>query len=78
MDRTENFEIDTSNFSFLSGPKNVISDVLSLFGIKVDSRDGTLEHSMTTVLIDEKGRISLIQDGPRWSMEKIMEMLSGK
>ncbi len=71
----ENYEIDTSNFSFLTGPKNVISDVLSLFGIRVDSRDGTLDHSMATVLIDDKGRVSLIQEGPRWSMERILEKL---
>ena len=49
--------IDTSNFSFLTGPVSAINDLLEQFGVIAEFKGDILSHTLTTVLIDEKGRI---------------------
>jgi protein SCO1 len=58
--------IDTRNFSFLTGPEAAIRDLLTQFGVAVVFEDGLLKHSLSTLLIDEKGRIVNRADGSQW------------
>jgi protein SCO1/2 len=58
--------IDTSNFSFLTGPESAIQDLLTQFGVIAEFKDGILNHTLATLLIDEKGRISYRADGSLW------------
>ncbi|HEY1763438.1 MAG TPA: SCO family protein [Opitutaceae bacterium] len=58
--------IDTSNFSFLTGPEAAIRDLLTQFGVIAEFKDGILNHTLATLLIDEKGRVTWRADGSLW------------
>lgn len=58
--------IDTSNFSFLTGPEPAIRDLLTQFGVIAQYKGDILEHTLATLLIDEKGRIVWRADGSQW------------
>ncbi len=58
--------IDTSNFSFLTGPENAIKDLLTQFGVLAEFDGGLLKHTLSTLLIDENGRIIHRADGSAW------------
>lgn len=48
--------IDTTNFNFLTGPETAIADLLVQFGV-IANPDDVFRHTLSTVLIDAKGRI---------------------
>jgi protein SCO1/2 len=58
--------IDTSNFSFLTGPPGAINDLLTQFGVIAQFDGGVLKHTLATLLIDERGRIVWRADGSTW------------
>jgi protein SCO1/2 len=58
--------IDTSNFTFLTGPEGAIRDLLTQFGVIAEFKDGILNHTLATLLIDPKGRIAWRADGSAW------------
>ena len=58
--------IDTSNFSFLTGPENAIKDLLTQFGVIAEFDGNLLKHTLSTLLIDEDGRIIHRADGSAW------------
>src|SRR5436305_3741587 len=55
--------IDTSNFSFLTGPENAIRDLLTQFGVIAQFQGDILQHTLTTLLIDANGKIAHRADG---------------
>ena len=59
--------IDTSNFSFLTGPEAAIKDLLTQFGVIAEFDGSLVKHTLTTLLIDEKGKIIHRVDGSAWS-----------
>ena len=58
--------IETSNFSFLTGPENAIKDLLAQFGVIADFDGDLLKHTLTTLLINADGRIAHRADGSSW------------
>ena len=58
--------IDTTNFSFLTGPENAIKDLLTQFGVIAEFDGALLKHTLSTRLIDENGRIIHRADGSAW------------
>jgi protein SCO1/2 len=58
--------IDTSNYSFLTGPENAIKDLLAQFGVIAEFQDGLLKHTLTTLLINADGKIAHRVDGSSW------------
>jgi len=58
--------IDTSNFSFLTGPDGAVRDLLTQFGIKAEFEGNLLRHTLATLLIDDRGRIIWRVDGTEW------------
>jgi len=58
--------IDTRNFSFLTGPDNAIKDLLTQFGVIAEFEGDILKHTLTTLLIDERGKIIERADGSVW------------
>jgi len=58
--------IDTSNFSFLTGPGAAIRDLLTQFGVIAEFKGNILDHTLATLLIDEKGRVAWRADGSQW------------
>jgi protein SCO1/2 len=59
--------IDNTNFSFLTGPEKAVRDLLAQFGVIVEPGDSFLKHTLSTILIDEQGRIIFRVDGSQWS-----------
>lgn len=64
--------IDTSNFSFLTGPENAIKDLLAQFGVIAEFDGDLLKHTLATLLIDENGRISHRADGSTWDPKEFV------
>jgi len=58
--------IDTTNFSFLTGPDPAIRDLLVQFGVIAEFQGGLLKHTLATLLVDERGRIIDRADGSVW------------
>ncbi|HEY5078648.1 MAG TPA: SCO family protein [Opitutaceae bacterium] len=59
-------KIDTSNFSFLTGPEPAIRDLLTQFGVIAEFKGGILDHTLATLLIDPSGRVAWRADGSQW------------
>lgn len=71
--------IDTKNFSLLTGPENAIKDLLTQFGIIAEFDGDLLKHTLSTLLIDENGRIIHRADGPTWEPQDfVAKMHTGK
>lgn len=67
--------LDPVNFTLLTGPKQAIEDILTQFGILTVDEDGTIHHTMATLLIDQKGKIVFRREGSRWSYQDFIERL---
>jgi len=68
-------DIDTANFSFLTGPESAIKDLFKQFGILTEMKGGVLNHTLATLLINEQGRIVWRADGSGWSPEEFVEKM---
>jgi protein SCO1/2 len=66
---------DTRNFSFLTGPAVAIQDLWTQFGVIAEFRDGILNHTLATLLIDEKGRVAWRADGSVWEPREFVERM---
>lgn len=64
--------IDTSNFSFLTGPEPAIKNLLKQFGILTEFDGGIIKHTLATLLIDENGKIIYRADGSGWSPDEFV------
>ncbi len=58
--------IDTTNFSFLTGPESAIKDLLAQFGVITAFEGNLINHTLATLLIDANGRIIHRADGSVW------------
>jgi protein SCO1/2 len=67
--------IDTGNFSFLTGPEPAIRDLLTQFGVIAEFKGEILDHTLATLLIDEKGRIAWRADGSQWQPKEFVERM---
>jgi len=62
--------IDTSNYSFMTGPENAIKDLLRQFGVITEIEGPLIQHTLATLLIDAEGRIIDRADGSRWDPDQ--------
>jgi protein SCO1/2 len=69
--------IDTSNFSFLTGPERAIKDLLSQFGVLTEATkdESILKHTLATLLINEQGKIIWRADGSGWLPAEFVEKM---
>jgi protein SCO1/2 len=67
--------IDTGNFSFLTGPEPAIRDLLTQFGVIDEFKGGIRDHTLATILIDDKGRIAWRADGSAWEPRQFVERM---
>ena len=58
--------IDTSNYTFLTGPERAIKDMLAQLGVLAFQNGPLLQHTLATVLIDARGKIIHRVDGSEW------------
>jgi protein SCO1 len=67
--------IDTSNYSFLTGPESAIKDLLQQFGVLAFMEGSLLQHTLATLLIDPQGRIVHRADGTRWDRQDFLRRM---
>ena len=67
--------IDTTNFSFLTGPENAIRDLLAQFGVIAEPGESIFKHTLSTLLIGRDGRILHRVDGSAWSPDEFLNRL---
>ena len=67
--------LDTSNWSFLTGPDTAVRQLLAQLGVIREFEGSTIKHSLATVLIDEQGRIVYRVDGSTWQVEDFVRRL---
>lgn len=70
--------IDTSNFSFLTGPEGAVRDLLTQFGVVAEFEDNIIKHSLATLLIDENGKIIYRADGSTWEPKDFVAHMGKK
>ena len=67
--------IDTSNFSFLTGPDAAVRQLLAQLGVIREFEGATIKHTLATVLINEQGRIAYRVDGSTWLVDDFIRHL---
>lgn len=63
------------NFRLLTGPEVVIRDLMRQLGILAYEEGNTIQHTMATILIDERGQITWRREGSRWTTTDFMRRL---
>lgn len=69
----DNYDIEHDNFHLLTATEKLTDDLLRLFGILTTEEDGTINHTMATLLIDANGRIAFRKEGSTWTVEEFLE-----
>ncbi len=64
--------IDTSNFSFLTGPEAAVRDLLTQFGVIAELKGDLIQHTLATLLIGEDGKIVHRADGSVWEPKEFV------
>lgn len=67
--------IDTTNYSFLTGPEGAIKDLLRQFGVLTEIEGPLIQHTLATLLIDERGRIIDRADGSQWDVTQFVRKI---
>lgn len=67
--------IDTTNFTFLTGPDAAVRHLLAQLGVLREFEGNTIKHSLATVLINEDGRIVHRVDGSLWQVADFVERM---
>jgi protein SCO1/2 len=67
--------LDTTNWSFLTGPDVAVRHLLAQLGVIREFEGDTIKHTLATVLIDEQGRIVHRVDGSVWQIEDFVRRL---
>lgn len=69
----EGYGIEFENFHLLTGSPQVVDDLLRQFGILTREEDGTINHTMATVLVDAEGIVAYRKEGQNWKVEDFMK-----
>ncbi len=71
----DSYGIDGANFQFLTGPEETVRDLMRQFGVLTVQENGTINHTMATLLIDANGKILYRRDGSVWTPAEFIERL---
>lgn len=64
----QGYGIELENFHLLTYSQELIDDLLRQVGILTIEEDGTINHTVATLLIDAAGRIAHREEGPNWKV----------
>jgi len=56
----EFYQYDPAHWSFLTGPKEKIRELAARAGVRMENRDGLINHNFRTLIIDASGRLQMI------------------
>ena len=66
---------DFSNYWFLTGNDLMIKDLKKQFSIITKKEDGTIDHTMATVLVDKVGKIQYYRPGSLWRVNDFLQRI---
>ena len=69
------YNIDFSNYSFLTGNPELIKRLTRLFGIYATNKGGDTSHTVTTTIIDPKGSIIYGSNKNNWDPQKFLSII---
>lgn len=69
----EGYGMEFGNFHLLTMNQEVVDDVLKRFGILTIEEDGTINHTIATLLIDADGRVAYREEGPSWKAANFLK-----
>lgn len=67
--------IDTSNFTFLTGPDAAVRHLLAQMGIIREFEGDTIKHTLATLLINPQGTIVYRVDGSTWQLQDFLNRM---
>jgi len=67
--------LDTTNWSFLTGPDAAVRQLLAQLGVIREFEGATLKHTLATVLINAQGRITYRVAGSAWDVNDFVRLL---
>jgi protein SCO1/2 len=67
---------DSVRHRFLSGPKEVVMDLLKQYGVIAFESQNIVDHTVVTLLFDPDGRIILRRDGTRWEAADFVDAVA--
>lgn len=68
-------EADTTTFSFLTGTKGTMLDLLKQYGVIAFESKNIIDHSVMTLLFNKTGRIVLSREGTKWSASDFIDKI---
>lgn len=70
------YEIDTANYDFLTGPDQVIVDLMNQLGVlRMDDEELIFRHTLATMLIAPDGTLYYRVPNSRWSPEDFLDQV---
>ena len=69
----ESYGIESDTFTFMTAGKDLIRDLMRYFGVITIEEDGTINHTMATLLINQKGRVHYRKEGSVWQISDFLE-----
>ena len=69
----DGYGMESENFHLLTMSQIVVDDLLRQFGILTMEEDGTINHTMATLLVDANGRVAYRKEGATWSTKDFMD-----
>ena len=68
----KSYDIEFDTFTFMTAKPLWVEDLMRYFGIITIKEDGTINHTMATLLIDQKGRIHYRKEGSVWKVDDFL------
>jgi protein SCO1/2 len=69
------FHADPASWHFLTGPLAQIQEVSGWFGVNFWSVEGSLTHSLHTVLVDREGRLAVNVEGNQFTAQQLGDLV---
>ncbi len=70
------YGMDLANFQLLTAPPEEMKEALQQFGILIKQENGTLVHSMATLIVSPEGRITYRKQGELWTVKEFLDRLT--
>ena len=69
----KNYGLENENFHLLTSTQETVDDLMRLFGILTIEEDGTINHTMATLLVDANGRVAFRKEGSQWTADEFLK-----
>jgi len=69
------YNIDLANYGFLTGDPHLIKDLMHTFGVYILSKNGTVNHTMKTLVFDKKGKLIYETIKKDWQPEEVLKVI---